>query len=87
MPDILNTAVSGLLAHQRALSTTSHNIANVNTQGYSRQTVSFDTNTPSFFGGNYYGNGVRVDAIQRAYDQFLVTGACRDARRPRGIHR
>ncbi|MDJ0776692.1 MAG: flagellar hook-associated protein FlgK [Gammaproteobacteria bacterium] len=72
MPDLLNTAVSGLLSYQRALSTTSHNIANVNTPGYSRQTVEFDTNTPSFFGGNYYGNGVRVDAVQRAYDQFLT---------------
>ncbi len=72
MPDILNTAVSGLLSHQRALSTTSHNIANVNTPGYSRQTVSFDTNSPSFFGGNYFGNGVRIDSVQRAYDQFLT---------------
>jgi flagellar hook-associated protein 1 FlgK len=73
MPDMLNTAVSGLLAFQRALSTTSHNISNVNTAGYSRQTVEFETTTPSFFGDNYYGNGVRVLGVNRAYDQFLIS--------------
>ena len=72
MPDILNTAVSGLLAFQRALSTTSHNIANINTPGYSRQNVEFNTNNPSFFGGNFYGNGVQVESITRSYDQFLT---------------
>ena len=72
MPDILNTAVSGLLSFQRALSTTSHNIANINTPGYSRQNVEFNTNNPSFFGGNFYGNGVQVESITRSYDQFLT---------------
>ena len=36
----LNTALSGLVAQQRALDTTNHNLANVNTEGYSRQRVS-----------------------------------------------
>jgi flagellar hook-associated protein 1 FlgK len=72
MPDMLNTAVSGLLSFQRALSTTSHNVANVNTPGYSRQTVEFDTNNPSFFSGSFYGNGVRVESVARLYDQFLT---------------
>jgi len=72
MPDMLNTAVSGLLSFQRALSTTSHNIANVNTPGYSRQTVEFNVNNPSFFGGNFYGNGVQIESIARSYDQFLT---------------
>ncbi len=72
MPDILTTATSGLLAYQRSLATTSHNIANVNTPGYSRQTAELTTQTPSFFGGNYYGNGVEIEAIRRAYDQFLT---------------
>ena len=73
MADILNNAVSGLVAFQRALSTTSHNIANVNTPGYSRQRAEFTTNPPSFFGGNYFGNGVQIESITRAYDQFLTT--------------
>ena len=66
MPDMLNTAVSGLLTFQRALSTISHNIANVNTEGYSRQSVEIRTNTPSFYGNTFYGNGVRVDSVSRA---------------------
>jgi len=72
MPDMLNTAVSGLLAFQRALGTVSHNIANVNTEGYSRQRVEISTSSPSFIGNTFYGNGVRVDSVERAYDQFLT---------------
>ena len=73
MADLLNNAVSGLMAFQRALSTTSHNIANVNTPGYSRQTAEFVSNPPSFFGGNYFGNGVSIASVTRAYDQFLTS--------------
>lgn len=72
MGDILNTAVSGLLSFQRALSTTSHNISNVNTDGYSRQTVDLNTRNPSMIGGTFIGNGVEINTIQRAYDQFIT---------------
>jgi len=75
MADMLNNAVSGLLAFQRALSTTSHNIANVNTEGFSRQSVDIATQTPSVLGNSFFGNGVRVDAVTRAYDQFLTNEA------------
>jgi flagellar hook-associated protein 1 FlgK len=73
MADMLNTAVSGLLSFQRALGTTSHNIANVNTDGFSRQSVEIAANTPSFFGGSFVGSGSHVESIQRSYDQFLTT--------------
>lgn len=73
MADLLNNAVSGLTAFQRALSTTSHNIANVNTPDYSRQAAEFVTNPPSFFAGSYFGNGVLIASVTRAYDQFLTT--------------
>jgi len=72
MPDMLNNAVSGLLSFQRALSTTSHNISNVNTAGFSRQNVEFDANTPSLRGGSFFGNGVHIGAVARSYDQFLT---------------
>ncbi len=72
MPDMLNTAISGLLTFQRALSTTSHNISNVNTEGYSRQNVQIATNTPSFSGNSFFGNGAHIDSVTRAYDQFLT---------------
>lgn len=69
---VLGTATSGLLAFQRALSTTGHNIANVNTPGYSRQRVEFETQSPQISGAGYIGTGVKTDAIVRMYDQFLV---------------
>lgn len=72
MPDMLNTAVSGLLTFQRSLTTVSHNIANVNTDGYSRQNTEIRTQTPSFYGNTFFGNGVRVQSVTRAYDQFLT---------------
>ena len=43
MADVLNIATSGLLSMQKALATTGHNIANVSTEGYSRQTVTFES--------------------------------------------
>jgi flagellar hook-associated protein 1 FlgK len=69
---ILGTAVSGLKAFQRSLETTSHNIANVNTEGYSRQRVELATNPAQFRGGGYVGNGVDVANITRSYDQFVT---------------
>ena len=41
MPDILNTSLTGMLAFQRALQVTSHNISNAGTPGYSRQVAEF----------------------------------------------
>jgi flagellar hook-associated protein 1 FlgK len=71
MADLLNTSISGLLAFQRALDVTSHNIANASTPGYSRQLPDFLTRQPQFLGGNWVGAGVDVTSINRAYDNFL----------------
>lgn len=71
MADLLNTSISGLLAFQRALDVTSHNITNANTPGYSRQLPDFQTRTPQFLGGNWIGSGADVAQINRAYDNFL----------------
>lgn len=72
MADLLGLGVSGLLSYQRALTTTSHNVTNVNTPGYSRQRVEMESTTPQFLGGNFLGSGVQVDAVRRIYDEFLV---------------
>jgi len=72
MADILGIGLSGLSAAQRALSTTGHNISNVNTDGYTRQAVDLSARNPQQFGGNYLGSGVQVTDIKRVYDQFLV---------------
>jgi flagellar hook-associated protein 1 FlgK len=71
MADLLNIGVNGLLAYQRSLSTTSHNIANVNTEGYRRQRVDLSTLPPQFTGAGFEGSGVQVDGVSRAYDQFI----------------
>ena len=71
MADMLSTGVSGLLASQIGLSTVSHNVANVNTDGYSRQVVSFGARLPEGQAGYYVGTGVNTVAVQRAYSEFL----------------
>jgi flagellar hook-associated protein 1 FlgK len=72
MTGILGTALSGLMAFQRSLDTTSHNIANVNTDGYSRQRVELGTLPAEFTGAGYMGQGVNVTTISRSYDQFIT---------------
>ena len=68
---ILNSAISGLLASQRSLSTVSHNISNVHTEGYSRQRVELSSRTPQFVGVGYLGSGVDVASITRVSDAFI----------------
>jgi len=72
MPSMLGIGVSGLLAYQRSLQTVSHNVANANTEGYSRQRVELGTQTPSFQGVGYVGTGVRMQSVERVYDGFLA---------------
>ena len=67
-----NIGLSALFAAQQGLATTGHNIANVNTEGYSRQRVSFEARNPQFIGVGYIGKGVDVLSIMRITDQFLV---------------
>ena len=67
---LFNIGTSALLANQRGQATVGNNIANVNTDGFSRQTVDFAETTPVRSGGNFLGTGVEVAAINRAFDQF-----------------
>jgi len=59
----LNMSVQAMLADEAALSTTSNNIANANTPGYSRETANFSETTPIEFGGQTYGTGVELSSI------------------------
>ncbi len=72
MADLLGIATSGLTAIQQALSTTGHNIANVNTEGYSRQIAEFSTLPAQRLGNAFLGTGVEVGSVRRAYDSFVV---------------
>ncbi len=72
MANLLGIATSGLSAIQQALATTGHNIANVNTEGYSRQVADFATLPAQRFGDSFFGSGVEIASVNRAYDSFVV---------------
>lgn len=74
----LEMAKQALFAQQSALHTTGHNIANANTEGYSRQRVNYVTDIamPSASKNRagipgQIGTGVKAGSIQRMRDQFL----------------
>ncbi len=73
MSEILNIGISALMAYQRTLTTTGHNIANANTDGYSRQRVELATRIPQQLGESWMGTGVNVTQITRQYDEFLAS--------------
>ena len=68
----LGTATSGITANQVALQTTAHNIANTNTDGYSRQRVHMTTKPPYVIAGTgTIGTGVNVTGVERVVDDFV----------------
>ncbi|WP_019026995.1 flagellar hook-associated protein FlgK [Colwellia piezophila] len=67
---LYQTGVSGLLAAQQQLATTGHNIANVNTEGYTRQRAEQNSSLGLNNGSNYIGSGTYIQDITRLYDQF-----------------
>lgn len=67
MSTLFSIGSSALLANQRALSTTGHNIANANTEGYSRQGVDFAARQVA---GQNYGQGVDIANTRRYADAF-----------------
>ncbi len=66
---ILNIAKSALSANQTAIQTISHNIANVNTPGYSRQEAVLEEAPPTPSSLGLMGNGVVVEQIKSYLDQ------------------
>ncbi|MBW2436239.1 MAG: flagellar hook-associated protein FlgK [Desulfobacterales bacterium] len=68
---ILSISSQALLTQQKAMNVTSHNIANVNTPGYSRQRLRMSTNTPASMSIGMVGSGVSADSVERIYDRFL----------------
>jgi len=66
---LYSIGLSGLSAAQNALSTTSNNISNVYTDGYSRQLTLLGQNSS----GEGAGSGVSVDGIQRQYNGYIST--------------
>jgi len=71
MVDVLKMGANSLINLQRAITTTGNNIANVNTDGYSRQTVHFGTTPAQDMGFGFIGTGSTILGIQRSSDDFL----------------
>jgi flagellar hook-associated protein 1 FlgK len=73
MSSVYGIGVSGLAAAQAGLTTTGHNIANAGTAGFHRQTIQQSAIVPLFTGAGFFGQGVQVDTVVRAYSEFLDT--------------
>lgn len=72
----IDIAARALRSFQRGLDVTGHNIANVNTPGYSRQTVDFKPTDPLTFylgASHSLGTGVTIGSVNRIRDLFLET--------------
>lgn len=67
----MNVGVSALIANQQALTTTGHNIANVSSAGYSRQTIATKALVGQNMGTGYVGKGVQVATVMRNYNELL----------------
>ena len=73
MSNLLATGSSALIAFQRALSTVGHNVANINTPGYSRQRVELEARDATYFGYGYQGNGVQIVEVRRMADSLATS--------------
>ena len=71
MSDMAGIAGNAVSVYQQALTTVSNNIANVATDGYSRQDVALQALPVTQTGQIFLGSGVAVDRIQRQYNEFV----------------
>jgi len=79
MSEMFSIGMSALLANQKLLATAGHNIANVNTEGFSRQRVTLTERPPQFIGSGFSGKGVDIAAINRMGSEFLTTNVRQNA--------
>ncbi len=75
MSDLISIAGSAVAAYQRALSTVSNNIANLNTDGYTRQVATFTESAPQATGNSIWlGTGAQITGVERMYSEFVESG-------------
>ncbi len=75
---VLSVARSALSAQQAVIETAGHNIANVHTEGYSRQRVELAPNHPQQWPFGAVGTGVVIADVRRARDELLDVGVRRE---------
>ena len=86
---ILSIATSALRSHQRAINVVSHNIANAETEGYSRQLPVLSPWPPQTTPNGVFGTGVRVADVAQVRDSLLDSSYLREvgqAGRDRALH-
>ncbi|MCF6346105.1 MAG: flagellar hook-associated protein FlgK [Thiomicrorhabdus sp.] len=71
MADMLSIGTAATSSFKRALDVTSQNVANVATEGYSRQRAEIVSNTPGSVGLGFMGGGSRVATIERIHADYL----------------
>lgn len=69
--DLFSIGRSSLGAAKKSLATTSHNIANANTEGFSRQRVTTETNIPVGEGSTIFGTGTNIREVKRVHDKLV----------------
>jgi flagellar hook-associated protein 1 len=72
MSGLMSIGKTAMFASYAALQTASNNIANANTPGYSRQETKLADSPSQFTGSGFFGKGVTVTSVSRAYDSFLT---------------
>lgn len=75
MASLMGIGTRAMFANYAALQVTGNNIANANTQGYSRQEAQLATAPGQFTGAGFFGQGVNVTTVARSYDRFLTNQA------------
>ena len=71
MSDMAGIAGNAVSVYQQALTTVSNNIANVSTEGYSRQDVKLNALPVTMVGNVFLGSGVTIERVQRQYNEFI----------------
>ncbi len=79
LQDTLSLASAALQTHRVGLQVAGHNVANVNTEGYSRQRVELTASQPIIDAGHVLGMGVAVQDVARSRDEILQARLYRDA--------
>ncbi|MFC1591862.1 flagellar hook-associated protein FlgK [Thermodesulfobacteriota bacterium] len=67
----LHITKQGLFTQQAGVGVTAHNLSNVNTEGYSRQSAVITTMDAQMIGGIVFGSGAQLETITKSYDKFL----------------
>ena len=70
MADLLTIGASASQLYKSALTTVSNNIANLNTEGYSRQQVDTSENIPNQLGNSFIGTGASLNGVFRSFSNF-----------------